>query len=169
MSMWVHLHTCHLKSRIIGCASCGVHGRRGGAYLVHIYIVFRHICVVVKQRLLALSCLSIGPSIHMSQHRFHWTDFCEIWYWGLYENHLRKSKFDWIQGKNIRHFTVRPEYSWLLLAPLSCHTVGLLEWHGIMLVGYKHYLHALLPYVICTLSVLLIQWKSKKSFPCTVC
>ena len=65
----------------------------GGGYLVHIYIVYRHVCVVVRKRLLALSCLSIGPSIRMSQHRFHGTDFCEIWCWGLYENLSRRSKF----------------------------------------------------------------------------
>jgi hypothetical protein len=72
------------------------------------------------------SCLSA----HMYQHGYHWMDFLDIWYWGLYEN-VKKIKI-WLKlGRNIGHFTSEYEYILLLAATLNGQKSTLFEWNGI--------------------------------------
>ena len=47
-----------------------------------------------EKRLLASSCLSVGPSARMEQLGSHWTDFHEIWYESFSKNLSRKLKFN---------------------------------------------------------------------------
>ena len=100
--------------------------------------------------------LSVCPSVRTYQRTSHWTDFGEIWYWGLFMNIVEKFHI----LLNIGHFTWRPKYITLLSATLNRHKSTPCEWNGIMLLGqawrYKHYANASERYVIRTLPILLL-------------
>ena len=46
--------------------------------LFPVFSVFRLFRKIAKERLLALSCLAVLPSVRMEQLGCHWTDFHEI-------------------------------------------------------------------------------------------
>ena len=49
------------------------------------------------KRLLASSCLSTCPSVHMEQLGSHWTDFHEIWYLSIFRKSVVKIQ-DWLKS-----------------------------------------------------------------------
>lgn len=67
--------------------------------------LFRQVPISHEKHLLALSCLSV----HTHHHSAHWTDFCEIWYWGLLRKSVTISQIWFKSDKNIAHFTWKPK------------------------------------------------------------
>jgi hypothetical protein len=51
---------------------------------------------------------AVGLSVHMHQYGSHWTDLSEIWYSELSWKSVTKSQICLKLGKNIKHFTWRP-------------------------------------------------------------
>jgi hypothetical protein len=52
-------------------------------------IIFRRVRIVAES---SYYLRHVRPYVRMYQRACHWTDFHEIWYWGLKENTPRKSK-----------------------------------------------------------------------------
>ena len=68
----------------------------------------------------------------MRQRGLHWTDFREIWYWGLLWKFIGTA---WKSGKNIGEFAWRPKHVLLLPATLNCHKSALCDRNCIWLLG----------------------------------
>jgi hypothetical protein len=51
--------------------------------------------------------MSVRPSVRMEQLGFHWTDFHEIWYLGIFRKSVEKIKVSLKSNKNDGNFTRR--------------------------------------------------------------
>jgi hypothetical protein len=57
---------------------------------------------------------STDLSVHIYRRGSHCTDFCEIWYWNFHENLSRKIQI-WLKSdNNIRHYTWRLKYVYIV-------------------------------------------------------
>ena len=63
----------------------------------------------MQRDFLTASCLVRLCVPHMFQHGSHWTDFREIWYWGLLWKCVEKPQILLKSDKNIWHLTWRPK------------------------------------------------------------
>ena len=65
---------------------------------------------ILKRRLLASSCLSVGPSVRTEQLGFHWTYFHEIWHLSVFRKSAERILVSLEYDKNNGHFTWRTIY-----------------------------------------------------------
>ena len=75
-----------------------------------ILVLFRRVSKIFEKRLLASSCLSVCPSVHMEQLCYHWKDFHEILYFTIFQKPVEKIQFSSKSDKTNRYFTWRPTY-----------------------------------------------------------
>jgi hypothetical protein len=64
----------------------------------------------LRKRLLASSCLSLCPSVHMQQLGSHWTDFNEIRNLSIFQKSVERIQVSSKSDKNNGHFTRRTIY-----------------------------------------------------------
>ena len=69
----------------------------------------------------------------MHQRGFLWTDFRDLWYWALSQNSVEKIQILLKSGKNIRHFTWRPNCVQVVdnsMKYFDCKRSQFLRFHG---------------------------------------
>ena len=126
--------------------------------------LFRYLRIVAQSTIYLLHVRpSARTSVHVYHRGSHWTDYREIWYWGLFWKSVGEIPILLKSGEKIfGHFPWRPNYVSLLPATLNHHESVFLEWNGVRLAGQprkcKRYSNAPHCYVVHKLPMLFVTW-----------